>query len=899
MASTNAIQGPPSNLTNTIDGITNQYSNGQLITGNYLNSMADTLGVNTSIYLDSGGTFIVRDTSGNAMIQITDPIGTTVFARPQTARSPTANNDLVNFAYITSLISAYITTFGSTTILNKTFKLSPGSDSFTITDNSNNVLFSVNSSGSITLLTHGQTAFTPAVSNDLVNLGYLTSSISNFVPYTGATANVDLNTRNFTTQYNKIDNANIGCGVITTSAATVGGTQNIFWRPNFVGPYYGWILSSEASLNPGVDLNIRIPYIYSDYVQVNGPITSTGLITGSKGLFNNGNAGPPSVGTNGGNGDRLILYPGGVSEMPFSLGIDSFTLWLSAGGNNVTSEDVQKILFYSGQRARWRMNGTSTTANFTSQQSYMNISDQSGNKLVSSASSLMLSTTSNGPIIFSVDNGTSNHFIVSDTFSTCDDLNVRGTFGGVSGAIIRLGNATSLSSGYDAIQFVRSNSNPVLFCDQNYIVPITSGTGSFVGDSAVGDMVLRTASTAIRMTVNSGGASQFVLDTYFKIGGTSNTKIESSAGILSLLINNVNASVISASNTSFYDAGTPMAYIGYVASQDQLAFLRYATTNPCILWDTQQIGYASVAGAFIVNSVIGDICVRLNQKAFRVSSDNGSTSSLVVSPTTNNVGVNMGTALAKFHVNQSFVSSGDPENIPDWNSTYSCFSNSTGSRNAGFGIGFNSNATSASTYLLSVCPNISWNPMYFSAASFFFRTNASSTFNISYLGTGALYSNGGTLTNTNPSDRRLKHTITPLENNLDIINKLRPVIFLWNDQQKHGSKLQIGFIAQEVQEVLPVIVSEYTTPIIGPSNKVDSKGMRIEEVETNLGVDTMALIPIVIGSVKELHSQINKQQETINEQQKTIDLLLQHMATLTAQVNLLTQNTRKNSIKKQ
>jgi hypothetical protein len=40
-----------------------------------------------------------------------------------------------------------------------------------------------------------------------------------------------------------------------------------------------------------------------------------------------GNTAPPSNGTTGGSGDRIILHPGGTSAVPFSIGINTNTLW--------------------------------------------------------------------------------------------------------------------------------------------------------------------------------------------------------------------------------------------------------------------------------------------------------------------------------------------------------------------------------------------------------------------------------------------------------------------------------------------------------------------------------------------------------------------------------------------
>lgn len=63
----------------------------------------------------------------------------------------------------------------------------------------------------------------------------------------------------------------------------------------------------------------------------------------------------------------------------------------------------------------------------------------------------------------------------------------------------------------------------------------------------------------------------------------------------------------------------------------------------------------------------------------------------------------------------------------------------------------------------------------------------------------------GTIICSTPSDANLKHDITDLSYGLDTIMKLRPVSYQYNDA-KYGSGNQIGFVAQEVQEVIPEVV---------------------------------------------------------------------------------------------
>ena len=75
-------------------------------------------------------------------------------------------------------------------------------------------------------------------------------------------------------------------------------------------------------------------------------------------------------------------------------------------------------------------------------------------------------------------------------------------------------------------------------------------------------------------------------------------------------------------------------------------------------------------------------------------------------------------------------------------------------------------------------------------------------------GTGAIYSNAGILTNTNPSDERLKENITDLGWGLQQILALRPVSYTWKTDTINQGK-QYGFIAQEVQPVMSDLVKTF------------------------------------------------------------------------------------------
>jgi hypothetical protein len=87
------------------------------------------------------------------------------------------------------------------------------------------------------------------------------------------------------------------------------------------------------------------------------------------------------------------------------------------------------------------------------------------------------------------------------------------------------------------------------------------------------------------------------------------------------------------------------------------------------------------------------------------------------------------------------------------------------------------------------------------------------------------------------SDRRLKDDIRPDDNALAKVRALRPVTFAWKDRPAGATtaKREHGFIAQEVQQVIPELVAQ------------TADGM--------LSVETTAMIPILAQAVKELDAQ--------------------------------------------
>ncbi len=102
---------------------------------------------------------------------------------------------------------------------------------------------------------------------------------------------------------------------------------------------------------------------------------------------------------------------------------------------------------------------------------------------------------------------------------------------------------------------------------------------------------------------------------------------------------------------------------------------------------------------------------------------------------------------------------------------------------------------------------------------------------------GAICANAGGTIVPVTSDCRQKQAIEPLSYGLNTLSCLNPVSFEWKDghwKDQNGCSKQLGFVAQEVQSVIPEVV--YTTE------------------SGYLGFDTNKIIPVLTKSVQELKS---------------------------------------------
>lgn len=83
------------------------------------------------------------------------------------------------------------------------------------------------------------------------------------------------------------------------------------------------------------------------------------------------------------------------------------------------------------------------------------------------------------------------------------------------------------------------------------------------------------------------------------------------------------------------------------------------------------------------------------------------------------------------------------------------------------------------------------------------------------------------------SDNRFKYNINNITDGLEVINKLQPVRYKW----KKNNKKMIGFIAQDVENILPIVVKDVK----------DVKVIKIDKI-----------IPYLVNSIKNINKRLNE-----------------------------------------
>jgi Chaperone of endosialidase/Head domain of trimeric autotransporter adhesin len=100
------------------------------------------------------------------------------------------------------------------------------------------------------------------------------------------------------------------------------------------------------------------------------------------------------------------------------------------------------------------------------------------------------------------------------------------------------------------------------------------------------------------------------------------------------------------------------------------------------------------------------------------------------------------------------------------------------------------------------------------------------------------------------SDERIKNNVQPFTGGLDIINRINPVSFYYNQQAPFQTdKMQIGILAQDLEKIAPYMVDKHVT----------------KEFDDLRSVNNQAYIFLLINAVKEQQKQIDEQRKMIEE----------------------------------
>ena len=112
---------------------------------------------------------------------------------------------------------------------------------------------------------------------------------------------------------------------------------------------------------------------------------------------------------------------------------------------------------------------------------------------------------------------------------------------------------------------------------------------------------------------------------------------------------------------------------------------------------------------------------------------------------------------------------------------------------------------------------------------------------------GAIYSTSTSITSI--SDQRFKENIKDIDVGLDVVMALKPRRFDWIDGKGEDRKNAVGFIAQEMQTVLPDLISTYE--------------QSPEDTTEYLAIRQSDLIPTLVKAIQEQQALITQLQADI------------------------------------
>ena len=165
-----------------------------------------------------------------------------------------------------------------------------------------------------------------------------------------------------------------------------------------------------------------------------------------------------------------------------------------------------------------------------------------------------------------------------------------------------------------------------------------------------------------------------------------------------------------------------------------------------------------------------------------------------------------------------------------------------------------------------------WSILTYVNAAQYLYNNGSEKFRTASDGivvTGTVYATGDVIAYY--SDIRLKKDVTVINSALDKIQRLRGVTYTWNDEEVNKVKdragtRDIGLIAQEVEAVEPLLITEYQTQLNTPSNDPDEANNFVAKMsETYKTIKYEKLVALLVEGMKEQQTQIEELKNEIKE----------------------------------
>jgi len=139
---------------------------------------------------------------------------------------------------------------------------------------------------------------------------------------------------------------------------------------------------------------------------------------------------------------------------------------------------------------------------------------------------------------------------------------------------------------------------------------------------------------------------------------------------------------------------------------------------------------------------------------------------------------------------------------------------------------------------------------------------------------GDAFANSGTW---QTSDSKFKRDIRSFSNSLEIIKDLKPKTFFFRTEEypynKFSDGITYGFIAQELESILPGLVKESVYPEIK-----DKEGNILRQKIEFKAVNYEQLIPILTQGIKEQQQEIEQQKTEIEELRKEITELKEYIS---------------------